>query len=213
MTLRVTFKLSSPVCVDMYGVMFDALLLNVKLGALGVKAAKPHHHQCAAEELDALFKRDGLGLRRVSLGLFDSSELSTDFMCKRFDTSDALQYTEADKVLNTKGRYKNIKSVLTIRPAKTVSFLFAPNDADAIEKLCSEVLAVGKHGARGFGQVDSFSIESAGDAVWQSVIRPVPRRLFIGDFKSVQYRTFEPPYWDMRNAEECVVNGTFSYLV
>ena len=85
---------------------------------------------------------------------------------------------------------------------------YAEGDGEAVQRLLSDVMFIGKRRGSGFGEVSGWSIEKGDlDGVvgpFGSPLRPVPLDMFSGDKASLKVdASWKPAYWHPENRALC----------
>ena len=108
---------------------------------------------------------------------------------------------------NRRRDFGNIVGGNRIHATNTVTW-DAEGDADKIEALLNSVSFIGAHRARGYGEIDSITIDSGDlDGLTDydgSPMRPIPVDMFTGDTSlPTADLGWRPAYWAIENRAEC----------
>jgi hypothetical protein len=108
------------------------------------------------------------------------------------------------KVDVQRGEFKSYDMPIRIVVVPEVWFIFESDNVPEVERLVAKhIFSIGKKRTVGHGEIAGFSIEPCSD----KIIRPIPECLCSGASGDVRFCTWKPPYWDVSNAEKCVVTS------
>jgi hypothetical protein len=148
--------------------------------------------------------------RIVNVDYISGLRSESDVSSKNF-SPDGKKYKfidpKRDVYRNTLDVYKGVES--------TEAVFFGCGDIPAIEQLLPHIEGLGKKTTSGIGHFFSVSIDkiSSDDSIFVSelgVMRPVPKNVMnhlgfaVGDSEWDRV-TYQPPYWDLSQVEDCYV--------
>ncbi|MDG7023010.1 MAG: hypothetical protein JRN45_00655 [Nitrososphaerota archaeon] len=220
--LKVTLKLSSAVAAADY-IAFDGLLYYAVLSRTiddklyGEYAREGSHFLDPLLPLWATHRYDADGGVRhhfylASVAAFDTPVVQTDRWRKRTTDFDS----DRGKVDISRGTYKMFDAAIPCTPA-TEAVFWAFGNKEEVGSLLSEVPAIGKKTAYGYGNVSSYTVEEVeGDSSLVgsggALNRCVPAEcvsVYEGD---AAVRGYRPPYWKKQNHVRCVLPGSKAVL-
>lgn len=105
---------------------------------------------------------------------------------------------------NTAGRYKDYRTPLAVRTAKTLDGLCVGN-LEEVSRLLQYITHVGKKGSQGFGRVVGWTVEPC-EATLEQVLsgRALPVESGLRKDGNPVYCCWTPPYWHMPWAAPCL---------
>lgn len=102
----------------------------------------------------------------------------------------------AERLDEARAKWKPGRLPRVVTVTASVSWLVDTTDPDRLMAILSEVVAVGKGHARGYGQVTGWAIEEIDPFPWSADLRPLPEA---GSGVIVGIR---PPYWHQAQQRE-----------
>jgi CRISPR type IV-associated protein Csf3 len=215
----VTYRMSTPISLAHPWINGDGLIAQVLMRRLlgdtllSLPSKKPIDISC----LKLPLARTG-SVWHCSVSQFDTDQKFVTKIYGRFDADDIGHVkTKKKRIPLMAGHFKSSMVSIPTSLAKEVRF-YVRGNIDECKWLFANVTALGKDRNKGYGAVQSMSIEEIPED-WSLfrdgvVMRPIPvREMPVGWMQSgmqaaVMNLTFAPPYWNRAAAVQCVAPGS-----
>jgi len=202
--LEIIFYLRTPIALGSPFLMFDSLLMHIKLKEeLGEKYyTLPTKIPISELPEPPLKKWKDLYVSSVAVIEGDMRVFS---YVKRGDFP-----FPKGKIERGRGFFKDFYLKVVYIPTKTVRF-YATGEKEEIERLASKISSLGKERNIGFGFVKKAEVRET-EQEWGLVkdgkaMRPIPVKL-LKSYEDSAYLPYKPPYWSKDNIELCAVPFT-----
>jgi CRISPR type IV-associated protein Csf3 len=211
--LKITFRLTSPLCLTYPFIHFDSILAHL----IARKEMGDDHRSRPSKEISRetmlvgeekhMPLKQSSGVYHASVSIFDVADAQTTTIYKRF----CQQYLDFTKLKRTKihtnmGFFRDFMLRLVYIPASTVTF-FACGDKEKIAELLDGLGGIGKKTAIGFGMIKDYLIEEIDQDC--SVVkngrsmRAIPI-ILCDTFGEVVNLAWRAPYWAKEMVAPCV---------
>ncbi len=215
--LKITFRMSTPVCLTHPWIHFDALIAHLKQRAIDSHAYRSLPSKRVVKLLGerVLPIKKTAGIYHASVSIFDTKDAYTTTIYKRFcERYLDLQRIRKKKIQRGSGHFRDFMIRLVYIPARKVTF-YANGDPEEIEFLLSALPGLGKKVAIGFGFIKDFKVEeiSKDHSIVKDnkAMRPIPFPLFDAASEVVPL-TYKPPYWWSGFVAPCAPPGAWVKL-
>jgi hypothetical protein len=211
---EVVFYLSSPMSLTYPWLFFDGIISHLVLrNALG----DDYYNLPSKMPLETVFPEyykivpleQSYGVFRASVSLLDGDTKKIEVLYKRFEDR-YIPKTKKSRIPVGSGFYKSYAMKIVYFPVKIVRF-YAKGDVDLVNELLFELDGLGSETRVGWGAIRRFEINVIdNDFSWIKdglAMRPLPVRM-LSFYKDSAMIASKPPYWDIRNVEECAVPFT-----
>ncbi|MFZ5986372.1 MAG: hypothetical protein ACOYWZ_04490 [Bacillota bacterium] len=214
--LKITFSLSSPLCLNFPWLYFDGLISHLMLrSALGndyyllpSKDALPAMNKALRGfEFPKFPIKQTKGMYHSSASILDVDKKLTEIMFKRFEERWAGD--KKKKIYRGIGFFRDYAIRHIYIPAKTVVF-YVCGDREILNDLCKLVGGLGDNTRIGWGAVRDFRIEEI-EEDWSIIkdgvaMRAIPKNL-LQETEEKVYIAWKPPYWASESIAMCAPPG------
>ncbi len=209
--LKITFYLSSPVCLTFPFLHFDAIIMHLlyrktlgeRYRLLPTKAVV----KIDVEEVLDKYK----DVYRASAAVFDYNEPQAIRIYKKF-CEKYLDYNKIKRkrIERGKGKFRDFMLQYVYLPCKTAVF-YVRGDYEKIDELLKCLPALGQKRSIGFGFIKDYEIKKISkdySLVKDNVaMRAIPVE-YLKHAEEVTLLPYKPPYWDSRNVKLCCIPFT-----
>jgi len=209
---RLTFWLSSPICLTHPWICLDAILSHqVFKKALGdfyylLPCKYPIGGEGSLRLLPLMYYKNKIPC--ASASIFQISEMKSETVYKRFEDR-YLPKTQKKKIYRGSGFYKDFAMRMIYLLSDKVSF-YGKGDINQVSELIEDLQGLGNDTRIGWGAIRNFEIEKTKEDY--SIIkdgicmRPIPIE-FIEEADDTEYVAWRSPYWAKDSIELCAIPG------
>ena len=211
--LKITFHLSSPICLTSPWMFFDSLVGHIMLKQvlkedyylLPIKF--PFSRMLERVELPPQPIKQTGKLFHSSISFFDTDRKALDVIYKKFEDR---WIGGNKKISRASGFYRDYMIQSIYFPARKV-FFYVNGDYEELEKICKNITNLGDNTRIGWGFVRRFEIERT-EKDYSLIkdgkaMRPIPISMLKKAEETISL-PWKPPYWAPENVSLCAVPGS-----